>query len=413
MKPEELFLAIGGVEDDKLLRSELTLQESSPIPMEDSDMKKKSVSLSRLLRNTVAAVLIVSTLAVTAFAAAGFLLFDNPKDMLDAIFGDKTGFDHSEGSIRPDPNGPPTGIIVEPTFDRVPVDEEVVEELAPLVETVGKSISWNGYTLTIDANLYDTATQCGMLTYTLENPNGLGYETQSDGEVWWPAGELVDVNQYGYSYIIQDKTTPTKLAATYYYQLRNPETKNLVLSFTQWASITREEIDQRIEEIKLQLRQEISEEEALEFQKTYVGDAWPWFEENRTREENIDSAYEVWAYERLEEVTTCPDKIIIPEQPQSEMASITLGDGTVTMSSIAMTLDMPAIGDDGSGKSYKIVITFADGSEYVMEDGYTINRIFAVEDAEGHCRTYMFNRILNVQDVAAVIIDDTLELKTD
>lgn len=413
MKPEELFLAIGGVEDEKLLRSELTLQESSPIPLEDSDMKKKRVSLSRLLRSTVAAVLIVSTLAVTAFAAAGFLLFDNPKDMLEAIFGDKTGFDHSAGSIQPDPQGPPTGIIVEPTYDRVPADEKAVEEAAPLVDAVGQSIKWNGYTLTIDANLYDAATRCGLVTYTVENPNGLGYEVHSDGQVWRPEGELVDVNQYGYSHIILDKTTPTKLAATYYYQLRNPETTDLVLGFTQWASTTQEEIDQRIEEIKQQLRQEISEEEALEFQKAYVGDSWPWFEENRTREENIDSAYEAWAYEQLEEVITCPDKIIIPEQPQSEMASITLGDGAVTMSSIAMTLDMPAVGDDGSGKGHKYVITFTDGSEYVVEDGYTLNRVFAVGDMGGKELTIMFNRILDVQKVSAIIIDDSLKLKPD
>ena len=252
-----------------------------------------------------------------------------------------------------------------------------------------------------------------MVTYTVENPNGLGYEVHSDGQVWRPEGELVDVNQYGYSHIILDKTTPTKLAATYYYQLRNPETTDLVLGFTQWASTTQEEIDQRIEEIKQQLRQEISEEEALEFQKAYVGDSWPWFEENRTREENIDSAYEAWAYEQLEEVITCPDKIIIPEQPQSEMASITLGDGAVTMSSIAMTLDMPAVGDDGSGKGHKYVITFTDGSEYVVEDGYTLNRVFAVGDMGGKELTIMFNRILDVQKVSAIIIDDSLKLKPD
>jgi len=413
MKPEELFLAIGGVEDEKLLRSELTLQESSPIPMEDSDMKKKRVNTRRLIRNLLVAALIVSTLAVTAFAATGFLLYESPQEMLDSIFGDKTGFDHNKGSVSPDPHGSPDAIIVDPAFDRVAADEVLVEEAAQQVETVGQSISWNGYTLTIDANLYDAATKCGLLTYTLENPNGLGYETQSNGRIWRPDGELLETNQYGWSYMIQEKSTPTKLAATFYYQLHNPETTELELGFTQWASITQEEIDQRIEEIKQQLRQEISEEEALEFQKAYVGGDWPWFEENRTREENIDSAYEAWAYERLEEVTTCPDKIIIPEQPQSEMASITLGDGAVTMSSVAMTLDMPATGTDESGKGLTYVIVLNDGSEYVVADDYTMNYVFAVQDHERRHVTYMFNRILDVQDVAAIIIDNTLELKVD
>lgn len=376
-------------------------------------MKKKRVTMGRVLRNLLVAALIVSTLAVTAFAATGFLLFESPQAMLDSIFGDKTGFDHSEGNISPDPNGPPTGIIVEPTFDRVPADTEVVEEAAQMVDAVGQSISWNGYTLTVDANLYDAATKCGLLTYTLENPNGLGYEVQSNGRLWRPGGELLETNQYGWSYMIQEKSTPTKLAATFYYQLHNPEITELELGFTQWASITQEEIDQKIEEIKQKLRQEISEEEALEFQKVYVGDSWPWFEENRTREENIDSAYEAWAYERLEEVTTCPDKIIIPEQPQSEMASITLGDGAVTMSSVAMTLDRSATGTDKSGKGLTFVIVLNDGSEYVVADDYTMNYVFAVQDRERRYVTYMFNRILDVQDVAAIIIDNTLELKPD
>lgn len=407
MTREDLFLAIGQVESSRLFKSELPSMQAE----EDKTMYTKP---KRTLRNLLIAAVIVSMLAVTAYAAMGYLIFDSPEDMISTIFGDKTGFDHSDGSIRPDPYGPPSGIIVEPTYDRVPADEDVVaSEAAPLVDAVGQSISWEGYTLTVDANLYDSVTKCGMVTYLLENPNGLHYDVQSDGEVWFPGGEIVTASQYGRSYIIQDKSSDTKLSATYYYQLRNPNTTDIEIGFTQWASTTQEQIDQRIEEIKQELRQEIPEEEALAYRKMSLGDQWPWFEENRTREENIDSAYEDWAYERLEEVTICPDTIIIPEAPQGEMSNITLGNGAVTISPIAATIRKQEIENLGYSFMGLFKIRFADGSEYVVQDGYIENRVFAVTDSEETELTYMFNRIIDVNEVVSVIVDGDVELPLD
>lgn len=407
MTREDLFLAIGQVESSRLSRSELS-------PLQTEEDKTMYKNPKRTMGNLIAAVLTICMLAVTAYAAAGYLLFDSPEDMISTIFGDKTGFDHSEGSIRPDPEGPPSGIIVEPTYDRVPADEEVVaSEAAPLVEAVGQSIRWDGYTLTVDANLYDAVTKCGLLTYTLENPNGLHYDLQSDGEVWFPTGEIVDINQYGRSYIIQDKSSDTKLSATYYYQLRDPNTTDLEIGFTQWASITQKQIAQRIEELKQELRKEFSEEEALAYRKASVGNEWAWFEENYTREENIDAAYEAWAYERLEEVTTSPDKIILPEAPQGEMTNITLGDGAVTLSPIAATIRKQEIENLGYSFMGLFKICFADGSEYVVQDGYTENWVFAVADAETEETTFMFNRIIDVNEVVSVVVDGDVELPLD
>lgn len=207
MRAEDLFAAIGAVEESRLARTELSV--SSRENQEDRTMK---IRPTRLIRNFFIAAVIVSMLAVTAYAVAGFLIYENPREMIAAIFGDSTGFDHSQGSIRPDPWGSPEGILVEPTFDRVPADEAVVaEDVAPYVDPVGQSVTFDGDTLTVDSFTYDSTTRCGFVTYLLENPAGVsGYKLQSNGEIWYDGRpDAVQVNQYGYSYIIQEKTTDT------------------------------------------------------------------------------------------------------------------------------------------------------------------------------------------------------------
>lgn len=445
MKREDLFLAIGEVEGSRLLRSELTVQEPSDVvTKEESDMKKKRVNVGRIIRNILVAALIISMLGVTAYAVGGFIIFDSPEEMLTSIFGDQTGFDHAARGEILDKDG--NLIAMQPRHDRVPVDETVVaEDVAPYVSPVGQSISWNGYTLTVDAFMYDSTTQCGLLTYTLENPDGLDYSLQSTGEVWFPSGEILEFSQYGYSYIMQEKTTDTKLAATYYYQLRDMESTDLVIGFTQWASITQEEINQKIADIKQQLRQEISEEEAYEFQKQYYGTEWEWFEANRTKEEIIDAGYEVLAYERLDEAVTCPDKITVYCPEESAMDHVTLGNGSVTISPITFMIDITdleylhtnSVGDKRihAENVQTVTICYSDGTEYIVRGEGVDNTLFGkidlsegaelvevpmsdggymTEVVNGHYSilTYMFNRIIDVDKVESVIVNG-VELPVD
>lgn len=414
MTREDLFLAIGQVESSRLSRSELILPSR-----ESEEDKTMNVRPRRIFRNLLIAAVIVSLLTVTAYAAVGYLIFESPEDMISTIFGDKTGFDHSKGSIQPDPNGPPTGIIVEPTYDRVPADEEVVaSEAAPLVEAVGQSISWGGYTLTVDANLYDSATKCGMVTYLLEKTDGLDeYKLHSDGEIW-SGINVVEVNQYGYPYIIQERTTGTCLAVVYYYQLRNPETTDLELTLSSAVITGSEEYQRAWAELKEQLMREVPEEEAIALKKEQLGEYWDWYLETFTREEIIESGYEDMMYEKIDEVytdemLTCPEKIVIPEAPQSEMTNITLGEGAVTLSPIAATIRKQEIENLGESFMGLFKIRFADGSEYVVQDGYTENRVFAVTDSEETELTYMFNRIIDVKEVVSVIVDGGVELLLD
>ena len=256
-----------------------------------------------------------------------------------------------------------------------------------------------------------------MVTYLLENPKGLPeYKLQSNGEIW--SGDIVEKNQYGYPYIIQDRTTDTCLAVVYYYQLRNPDTTDLELTLSSGVILGSEEYRRTWAEVKERLMQEVPEEEAIALKKEQLGEYWNWYLENFTREEIIESGYEDMMYEKMDEVyteemMTCPDKIIIPEAPQGEMTNITLGDGAVTLSPIAATIRKQEI--ENLGKSFMglFKIRFADGSEYVVQDGYVENRVFAVTDAEETELTYMFNRIIDVNEVISIVVDGDIELTLD
>lgn len=412
MKREDLFLAIGQVESSRLERSELAVPSREP-----EEDKTMNVRPRRIFRNLLIAAVIVSLLTVTAYAAVGYLIFESPEDMISALFGDKTGFDHSDGSITPFEDG--INIIVEPTFDRVPVDEKIMEEEAvPLVETVGQSITWEGYTLTVDANLYDSVTKCGLITYILENPKGLDYSLQSTGEVWFPGGEVVNFSQYGYSYIIQDKSTDTKLTATYYYQIRDRESTDLEISFSQWSEMTIQEYRQWFADTKQQLKQEVSEEAAYEYVRQLTGEDFPLLEAENSRETIIEWGYDDMAYERMgvleeDDQERCPEKITISTSESSEMSSITLGNGAVTMSPVAMCTDIAKIGNYPRSFVDVAKIQFADGTEYVVKDGYTLNYVFNVQSSGGTDVTFMFNRMIDVKEVTSIILDGGIELTVD
>lgn len=375
-------------------------------------MKKKRVNVGRIVRNLVAAVIILSMLGITAYAVGGFLIFDSPEEMITSVFGDNTGYDHSDGSITPFEDG--INSIVEPTYDRVPADEQVVaEEAAPLVNPVGQSISWEGYTLTVDANLYDSVTKCGLLTYTLENPDGVDYSLQSTGEVWFPDGEIVDFSQYGYSYIIKDKSTDTKLVATYYYQIRDKESTDLEISFSQWATISATEYRQNFVDMKQELKQEVSEEEVKEYLKQKLGEEYAEMESNLSWEEIIESGYDAMVYEKMDEIATSSNKIIIPAVASGEMTNVTLGNGAVTLSPIAITIKVEEIENFPNSFVDLTKIKFTDGTEYVVKDDYILNHVFAVGDSETEETTFMFNRIIDVNEVASVIVDGDIELIVD
>lgn len=423
MIKEDLFLAIGEVESSRLLRSENLVQVSSDLRWEDANMTNKHVKTGRIVRNLLIAAVLVSMLAVTAYAVGGYLIFDTPEKMVAAIFGDQTGFDHSNGVPQYFEDGQLA--LVTPTFDRVPADETIVaEDVAPHISPVGQSIAMSGYTLRVDAFLYDDATKCGLLTYTLENPDGLPeYKLQPNGEVWFPGGELVNANQYGYSYIIQEKTTDTCLAATLYFQLDSRRGETLDITFTQWAWGLREKMGQLREEIQ----KTVSEAEAVSYLQEKVGaEIFAQIEEVSTQEELVAEAYNILVEEQLAEWenTMEPEIISISCGAEGGLTHVTLGGGNVIVTPICFQIDLTELEflheDRIHGDNVDtVVIRYADGTKYVVHEDATMNYLFghisASDQVAGenyHVLTYLFNRVINIEEVAAVIVNGT-ELPVD
>ena len=453
MKHEDLFLAIGSVEESRLLRSEMAV--SSDMQKEATNMKQRP---TRIFRNILIAAVIVSMLALTACAVAGFLLYDSPKEMIAAVFGDATGFDHSDGSIRPDPFGGPEGILVEPTYDRVPADEAVTgEDVAPHVDAIGESVSLNGYTLTVDAFLYDSTTRCGFVTYLLENTDGLpDYKLQSTGEIWYEGmPDIVQVSQYGYPYIIQEKTTDTCLAATYYFQWNPRREESLEIYLQMEERYTPEEFRALIAEDVEKRKQEMTPQEAVDtIRQNMDEETFAYVFQGMTEAEVAEQCYlEIVAKEvsaRLE-AESRSERIVIPLNKQQPMKYITAGEDSMILSPVAIHMDITDLdflhtGPDGShfvdtGNIKSLALRYRDGTEYTIMDGYILNYVFCVtdmpeenvatevivspeedpngegysyiENSHGYCLlTAMFNRIVDVDNVVTVVINGT-ELAID
>ncbi len=444
MTREELFQAIGQVESDRLLRSELTVQSPSETHTEEPNMNKKTRRLGRTLRNLLVAAIILSTLAVTAYAVGGYLIYESPEQMLTAIFGDQTGYDHKNVTTVTSP-WDPSAQWEEPGYDRVPADETVVaEEIAPYVSPVGQVIRRSGYTLTVDAFLYDSATACGLVTYTLESENGLPeYQLQNNGELWYSGGaDPVSFNQYGYPYIIQEKTTQDQLAVTYYFQFNEHWDKEFTVALGDYA-MTDEEINELLTKCRAEVRKNYTPEEAVAEAKKNLGeelfnrsanpygdvdtayetlsnsmfeqkiaqrkDRWVMTEEaveelfsqcdkevreRYSKEEalaqaDVEYAYTYLSSELYQKTADQREKIVFDCSRSSQLTNVTLADGAVTISPISMVFDVSKMEflhrklEDGStyidsGNVDEFVIHFSDGTSYTVMDDKTDNTLFWV-----------------------------------
>lgn len=176
---------------------------SDSLMQEVLNLKNKQHKKIRMM-TLLAAVMLIFALATTAFAYTGFVVYENPGQMLEAFFGKgKETPNHSDAYIS----------------QREELNEEAAEEyVAPYIFEVGQSITHNGNTLTVDAATYDPYTQCGVVYMRLENPNGVpSYTVGMDGQYAPDGPFIIRSNIPGYYFFVdQEQTTNTSLVLACY-----------------------------------------------------------------------------------------------------------------------------------------------------------------------------------------------------
>lgn len=196
------------------------------------NMKNKNKKRIRI-PTLVAAVLLICALATTAFAYTGFVVYENPKEMMQAFFG---GGSSDEGAIVVDENGQ---TLVHPSFQREELNEEAAEEyVEPFTYQVGQSITAGQNKLTVDGYAYDANTQCGLIYMSLEMPNGFPeYKVANNGMLVWQGPEQVWTS-FGIKIFAEDVADTRMTLAGYFYvpDYYGEKEFSLYLSNGQWEN---------------------------------------------------------------------------------------------------------------------------------------------------------------------------------
>lgn len=316
----------------------------------------------------LAAVLITLLMASTAFAYVGFTMYENPLQMLKTFYGNEELESFERTEVLMDQEEKPYTVVL-PEIERVPLDEELAQEVTPPIAAVGRSVSWGDYTLTIQAHQHDKNLGAGTVYYTVENPNGVeGYGTQFDGQLWWPDGEIMYFKNCAWeSFLIPGETTDTKISvACYYYG-------------TEWREKWRKQ-----DYIEMCF---YNANATIQLPK-YASEA----ETTALMSQNGEIL-----------ITAIGMEVRIQDMEFLYHHTITDSDGT--------EYQLP----DESLINY-VAVQFSDGSEYVVEkdkDGELIQNsiassVYQQDYIFGNLVTYMFNRIIDPSLVTGVVINDTV-----
>lgn len=453
MNAEQLFLAIGRLENTRLERTE---QE-----------QKKRRSGGKLLRRVLIAAAITAAVIGTAYAAVTFFLFDSPSDMITGLYGENTGFDQKEPALVSDPGKPWPNSMVQPGYEKRPIEETVAQELEQWVSPVGQTVETDGYKLTVDAFVYDQETRSGFVTLALEHDEPLDesrLQKQWNGGIW---PYMVDFNQYGYAYQIPEKTTENCLAMTYYFrsEIQSGGVLSLTLAYRDQQEAEKEAVDRREQERsdyiaarKEELRQELTVAEAaaklqeLQGMSGYTGTYDDYYflaayefdqahqtqwvdpmegrlerlQKELTPEQAEQKLRELWGDDRVEEVFAGqmeflheaayrilaereeetqpqPNRIRISLPESVTLPNRTFGNGDVLINALCVRINDEKYALGGSAA---FRLNMKDGSTFVVRDGQMDNTLFQLGVENGFCLC-MLNSAVNIDDIVSVSVELT------
>lgn len=262
----QLLKGLTGIDSELLVGAE---QQAFASKVTQNKAQSKHLSGKKVW--LIAAVIVLTMLLVGCAAAYAMIIFGSPAEMISALYGEKTGFDNAPPTEVNDPGKPGSAWTI-PGYEKQPVEETVAQELEKWVSPVGKSITTDGYKLTVDAYIYDSTTQSGFITLLLEHDRPISEEellVGYNGEIGGLSGNYLNFNQYGRAYLIPGKTTDTQLAFTYYFRADMFKGTNLLVSFPDFEEQARLEEYERnrtegVAAIRQRLKGELTAQEAAE-----------------------------------------------------------------------------------------------------------------------------------------------------
>ena len=401
MSGKDIFMGLKYIGDD-------LVEEAEAFDFRSSAHQKETAHRP-IHRPLLVAALIALMLALVGCAVVyAMILFDSPADMISGLYGENTGFDQAAPRDVADPDKPDSSWTV-PGYDKLPVEETVAQELQKWVSPVGQSISADGFKLTVDAYVYDSATQCGLITMLLEHDTPISDDQLGvgiDGCLGGIHGNLLNFNQYGWPYLIPEKTTENQLAFTFYFRADMRRGTNLLVSFPDFDSQNRYQERQSIEQ---QLRQELSPEEAEAKLRALWGDELV-AETFADRMEQVPSAaYNVLA-DRAYEQNHMDEMIHVSLPDSGSLPYRTFGQGGVYVNSLAVRIQTSRYAEPGSD-IHTLIFHMTDGTSFVVTDALTENTLFKRGIEHGDS-LYMLNSAINIDKIQSVEVAGSLNHAT-
>ncbi len=387
MNREELFLAIGKADGRQLMKSE------QRCPSEEHPGKRNRRPAFPRWTGIALTVLVLAA----ALGTAGFFLLRRSQDDLPSLSG--AGENHGQSDSAVSTQGSASS-------DNLPVYLRMEQpDVAEWVTNPAQSIQWKGYTLTAEKQLHDSTTGSGVLIYSLENTDGIPkYETNDQGEVWFPDGDLVDISHFHKNYIVKEQTTKTKLTVACFYrqvemnepleQLHDP---NLELTLSEYAACSLKEMEKMAQKL------------------------------------TTDAEFDQWA-----QTLICPETISISLDKLGNLGTVKAENGAIVLSPISLFIDaanMDSLTTSTGINIQSLVLRFQDGTQYVIKSGDSVNCAYEVleprldsqnpyrvippeQDPEGigykeynwvpqMAVTYLLDFMVDIEKAEAVIINGT------
>ena len=353
----------------------------------------------------IAAVVALTMMLVGCAVAYAMIIFGSPAEMISALYGEKPGFASAPPTEVNDPGKPDSAWTV-PGYEKQPVEETVAQELEKWVSPVGKSITTDGYKLTVDAYIYDSTTQSGFITLLLEHEQPIPEEellVGYNGEIGGLSGNYLNFNQYGRAYLIPGKTTPTQLAFTYYFRADMRTGTNLLVSFPDF----KESIE--LQALREQLEKDLTPDEAVQKLRSLWGVALV----EETFAGHMDDlsagAYHFLALRAYEQAHA--DEMVCVSLPDSgSLPFKTFGQGDVYVNSLCVRIRTSHYAEPG-GSNEKVIFHMTDGTNFVVVDNLTDNTLFkrAIENDD---TLYMLSSAINIDNIQSVEVAGSLTSAT-